>query len=86
MGDCCVGEEDDGDCRNVLLELSELLYVKSFVPSDVYKDLDASIKLEKRLRCAALGLSACQWSEVEHGEGGCGKEVMCVDVTSEGSM
>jgi hypothetical protein len=49
MGDCCVGEEDDGDCRNVLLEIPELLYVKGFVPSDVNEDFHAAIKLEERL-------------------------------------
>lgn len=82
MGDCCVGEEDDGDGRNVLLEIPELLYVKGFVPSYVDKNLHAAIELKKRLRCAALGLGACQGSEVEHREA---KVAVCVDVTSEGS-
>ena len=59
MGDCCMGEEDNGDGRDVLLEVPQLFDIEGFVPADVDEDLHAAIKFKKRLRRAARGLCAC---------------------------
>lgn len=58
MGDCCVSEEDYGECWDMLFEVAELLDVKGLVPADIDEDFDAAVELEKRLGGAAGRLSA----------------------------
>ena len=58
--------EDLGQA-NVLFKLSKLLYVKGFIPSDVYQNLDPSIELEEGLRRRRFGERSLQGAECEHG-------------------
>ena len=69
MSDCCVGEEDYGEGRNVLLEVSQLLDLKRLVPANVDENFDAAVELEEGLGGAAGRLGAGEGCEVEHGNG-----------------